>query len=144
MSYDLPTPADLIRRYPAFAAVDPDTIIYWLTDAQRFVDQSWPIESDYAPAIIAAAAHNMMDAGVAGISGSDMPGMLAAGVTQFKSGTFTAQFSDEAVKAALADGFASSKPGQEYLRLLRRNKGGPSVTAPGYVLHHRYPPLGPC
>jgi len=132
MSYTEPVAADLKMRYPAFAAVDDATIDYWLTDAHRYVDQSWT-EMDYAPALIAAAAHNMLKAPVAGIAGSDVAGFAAAGVTRFKSGTFDAQFSDEAVKVALAGGWASSPYGQDYLALLRRNVPSMGVTAPGVV-----------
>ena len=85
MAYTEPTPADLIRRYPAFAAVDTDDIQYWLDDAARFVDQSW-LEADYAPAKIAAAGHNMLNAGTAGVADSDISALLAAGVTDFQSG----------------------------------------------------------
>jgi len=132
VAYDPPIPADLKLRYPAFTGLDDDTIWYWLEDAGRFVDQTWS-EGDYAPALIAVAAHNMLDAGVPGIAGSDMAGLLAAGVTDFKSGTFQARLSDEAVKQAIAGGYESTRPGQEYLRLLARNKGGPRVTAPGHL-----------
>lgn len=130
MAYTAPTPADLRRRYPAFVGVSDDDIQYWLTDAELFVDQSW-MEADYAPAIIAVAAHNMMAAGVAGLPSSSLTSLLAKGVTQFKSGTFSGQFSDEAVKQALAGGWKSTMPGQEYLLLLRRNKMGAGVTDPG-------------
>lgn len=136
MAYDPPAPSDLIARYSAFAAVDPDTIQYWLTDAQRFVDTSWPIEGDYAPALIAVAAHNMMDASVAGLAGSDIAGLLQAGVTDFQSGGregFRVSLSDDAIKQALDGGYEATKPGQEYLRLLARNKGGPRTTSPGHV-----------
>jgi hypothetical protein len=132
MPYTEPTAADLKARYPAFAAVDDATIDYWLTDAHRYVDQTWT-EGDYAPALIAAAAHNMTRAGVVGIVGSDVSGFAAAGVTSFKSGTFQAQFSEEAIKAQVAGGWESTTYGQEYLALLRRNVSSMGVTAPGVV-----------
>jgi len=130
--YTDPTPSDLKMRYSAFAAVDDAVVTYWLTDAHRFVDQSWT-EMDYAPGLIAAASHNMAKAPVAGIAGSDIAGFAAAGVTRFKSGTFDAQFSDEAVKVAVAGGWESTSYGQEYLALLRRNVSSMGVTAPGIV-----------
>ena len=130
MAYIDPTAADLKMRKPEFAAVDDAVITYWLTDAHRFVDQSWA-EGDYAPGLIAAAAHNMAKAPVAGIAGSDVAGFAAAGVTRFKSGTFDAQFSDEAVKVAVAGGWESTTYGQEYLALLRRNVSTFGVTASG-------------
>lgn len=132
MSYTEPTATDLQQRYPAFATVDTDTIGYWLTDAHRYVDTSW-LEGDYAPALLAVAAHNMSMAKVAGIAGGDIAGMAASGLTDFKSGTFQARFSDEAVKQAVAGGYQATSYGQEYADLLARNKGGPRVTAPGHV-----------
>lgn len=128
--YELPTPAMLKARYPAFAAVDNSIIQYWLTDALRFVDTSWT-EGDYAVAIMAMAAHNMARAGYgsasAGIGG-------AAGVESFKSGGVSIQFSADAVKAAVAGGYASTPYGQEYADLLARNKGGPRVVGGGRII----------
>lgn len=147
MAYIEPTPADLKARYAAFAAVEDATIAYWLTDAHRFVDQSWPIFDDYGPALIAAAAHNMARANVTGIAGGDVSGFAAAGVTSFKSGTFSAQFSETAVGKAVDGGWGSTIYGDEYLALLRRNKGGPRVTGPGVATccgGYRDSPLGSC
>jgi hypothetical protein len=133
MAYDAPTPDDLIRRYPAFAAVDPDTIQYWLTDAQRYVDQSW-LEDDYAPALIAMAAHNMATNRIAGIAGSNEAAMVAAGVADFRSASVQLRFSDEAIKVAVAGGYASTPYGLEYSMLLQKNKGGTRVVGGGRVL----------
>lgn len=130
-------------RYPAFANVPDDTINYWLTDAGRFVDDSWPIVGDRDPAIMAHAAHEMLVRQTAGISNSDLVALLAAGVTDFQSGGregFRASFSDEAIKQALAGGYEATQPGQEYLALLERNKGGPRVTTPGRVVYYRGAP----
>lgn len=132
MAYTAPTSTDLKARYPAFAAVDDATIDYWLTDALRFVDETWT-EGDYAPALMAMAAHNMVTAGVAGIAGGDQGSMLANGVTDFQSGAVRLRFSDEAVKVAVAGGYASTRYGLEYASLLRRNKGGPMVVGGGVV-----------
>jgi hypothetical protein len=132
MAYSSPSAADLKARYPAFAAVDDATITYWLTDGLRFVDQGWT-EGDYAPAIMAVSAHNMVLAGVAGITGGDQAAMLANGVTDFQSGSVRLRFSDEAVKAAVAGGYGSTRYGLEYFALLRTNKGGPRTQGPGAV-----------
>lgn len=132
MAYTEPTSADLKMRYPAFVAVDDATVAYWLTDSARYVDTSW-MEGDYGPAKIAHAAYEMAKAGVSGFAGGDVAGIAASGVTDFKSGTFQARFSDEAVKVAVAGGYASNRYGQDYLDLLSRNKSGPRVTAPGHI-----------
>lgn len=132
MSYAEPVAADLQMRYPAFAAVDPATITYWLTDAHRFVDTGWS-EGDYAPALIAAAAHGMAQAGTPGISNDEAADLAASGVTDFQSGAFRLRFSDDAVKAALATGFGSTIYGREYLALLATNRPGFGTSAPGAV-----------
>lgn len=132
MAYTEPTPADLQARYSAFAAVADATINYWLTDAHRFVDQSW-FEEDYAPALIAAAAHNMARARVSGLA-EDLVGSIAStGATSFKSGTFSATFSESAAAQASAGGWGSTPYGMEYLDALYRNKSGFGTTSPGSV-----------
>lgn len=130
MAYTDPTIADLRMRYPAFATVADATIAYWLSDAHRYVDQSW-MEADYAPAIMARAAFAMVSNGTPGITGNDAAGFAAAGVTDFQSGSFRARFSDEAVKVAVAGGYASNVYGIEFADLLARNKSGTRITAPG-------------
>lgn len=142
MTYTPPIPADLRMRYPAFsdtAAVTDATIQYWLTDAARFADDSWPIVTDIAPAQIAVAAHNMMTAGVAGVSDSDIASLLASGVADFQSGGregFRVSLAPAAIQQALNGGYENTRPGQEYLRLLARNKGGGGVTAAGVVPYY--------
>jgi len=132
MAYSDPSPDDMKARYPAFSDVDTATVQYWIDDSARFVDQSWS-DTDYAPAKLAAAAHNMLRAGVSGIAGADTAGMTSTGVTQFRSGSFAAQFSDEAVKKAIDGGWESTVYGQDYLALLRRNKSGMGTTSPGCI-----------
>lgn len=123
MAYIAPTPADLKTRYPAFAAVADQTVQYWLTDAQRFVDTSWR-EVDYAPALMAAAAHWMARAGLGVGPAAGIP----AGVTSFRSGSFSVQIAEGAASASAAGGWASTIYGQEYRGMLYRNKGGPRAT----------------
>lgn len=132
MPYVEPSPADLVARYPAFAAVDPATIQYWLTDSLRYVDQSW-MEQDYAPALIAHAAYEMAKRGVPGIAASAAASAIGQGLSRWRSGSADLQFSDEAVKIALAGGYGVSIYGMEYAELLCRNKSGPRVTAPGHI-----------
>lgn len=133
MTYTAPTPADLKARYPAFSDVPDATVTYWLTDAKREADDSWGIATDIAPAQIAVAVHNMMAAGVAGLAQSQVAGLLSQGVTSFRSGSFSAAISEDAVKTALAGGYEATAPGREYLRLLARNKAGGMTTGGGTV-----------
>lgn len=125
-----PLPAHLIARYPAFAAVDPATIRYWLTDAERSVDTSWN-EGDYAAALMALAAHNMALAGLG--AGSAALSALPAGVTRIKSGSFEAAITDAAANARATGSFDATRYGQEYQMLLRRNKAGPRVAPTGRI-----------
>lgn len=138
MAYTVPTAAELKVRYPDFAAVDDEVIEYWITDAQRSVDETW-MEGDYAPALMALAAHNMSLAGygVAAAATSTLP----AGVTRFKSGSFEANFTEQQANARASGALSSTRYGLEYQNLLRRNFGGPLVSATGTVPYdlYRYP-----
>jgi hypothetical protein len=128
MAYTVPTAADLKTRYAAFAAVADNDVTYWITDAQRFVDTSWG-ETDYAPALMALAAHNMALAGL-GTDGASLTG-VPGGITRMRSGSLDLSFTNEAANARLNGGFAATRYGQEYQTLLSRNRGGPRVTDTG-------------
>lgn len=127
MPYAPPTPADLKARYPAFADVLDATVQIWLTDAERFVDETW-LEDDYQPAIMSHAAHQMALLGIGTTTGA---AAIPAGVTRFKSGTMDITVSDAAADAAAAGDFGSTPYGREYARLLRRSHSGPRVVAAG-------------
>jgi hypothetical protein len=134
MAYTAPAPADLKIRYPAFAAVDDATVQYWLTDGERFVDTSW-IEGDYAPALMAVAAHNMARGGLGASSSASIP----AGVTRFKSGAIDVTISESAAAAQSRGGYASTIYGIEFLALQRRSFSGPHVIAAGTLPACGYP-----
>lgn len=120
MAYTKPTVDQFLLRYPIFDGVSEGTIQYWLTDAERVVDESWP-EGDYAPALMMLAAHNMADKGALGSSN------LPAGVTSIKSAGVNITLSDEAVSAKAKGGYGSTPYGIEFQALLRVTKGGPRV-----------------
>jgi hypothetical protein len=127
MAYSPPSLAELKTRYPAFAATADATIQYWLTDAERFVDTSWA-EGDYAPAIMALAAHNMALAGLGSTNGA---GAIPAGVTRFKSASIDVTISEAAAGAQAKGGYAATVYGREFQQLQRRNFGGPRLSATG-------------
>lgn len=134
-----PSAAHLIARYPAFADVDVSTIRAWLTDAERYVDTTWS-EGDYAPAIMALAAHNLALEGF-GTEAAALAG-VPVGVTSLKSGSFSMTMTSEAANARSSGGYKATRYGLEYYALLRRNKGGPRVAASGvlpYDPYTRYP-----
>lgn len=133
MALSPPDLAAFRARYPAFAGVDDATVTYWLADSVRFVDESWPIEGDRDPAMMARAAHSMFEQGL----GTDAAGSaLASGLTQWRSGSAALQFSDAAAQKVADGGLEADRYGREYLALLRRNKMGIGVTAAGHVPHH--------
>lgn len=130
MAYTVPSADDLQIRYPAFAAVDDTVVEYWIEDAQRFVTEAWT-ETDYGPALMALAAHNLALAGY-GTQAAAVSG-IPAGVKSFKSGQFAAEFTEQQANAAASGSLDSTRYGQEYATLLRRNRGGPHVTPTGSV-----------
>ena len=122
-------PTTLRLRYPAFAAVTDATIAYWLTDAARIVTDAWG--DDQEPATLALAAHNMSINGAPGIATDEVTALAGSGLTSFKSGTFSAQFSEAAAAQASAGGYAATVYGREFAIMLRRNVGGPRLVG-GY------------
>ncbi|MGV3481503.1 MAG: DUF4054 domain-containing protein [Sphingobium sp.] len=128
MAHVPPSAEELKERYPAFASVTEDIIEHWLADAQSTVTTGW-IEADYAPAIMALAAHRMARNGTGPADACAAGGM--AGVTSFRSGAFSASFAEAAVSAAVKGGYASTPYGQDFAVYLRRNRAGPRVATGG-------------
>lgn len=129
MAYSVPTVTDLVAKYPEFAQVPVSVVESYLSEAATLdVDSSW-IESTYAPAVKAKAAHEMALAGL-GDTG-EAAAQLAAGVTAIRSGNFQVSFSADAARRASDGGLQSTRYGREYRRLLRRNKAGPRVVVGG-------------
>jgi hypothetical protein len=125
MAHTVPTAADLKARYPGFAAVPDATVNYWITDSQRIVTSAW-IEADYPIALMLLAAHELA---MAGLEAGEAAG-LPQGVTRFSSGSMDVAFAEG---LASATSYGSTRYGREFQTLLRRNRGGAIVTAPGTV-----------
>jgi hypothetical protein len=125
MAYEIPTAADLKTKYPAFAAVADATIDVYLADAAAVgADSTWA-EADYAPAVLAFAAHQMALLGM-GDQG-EAAGYAAAGVSRVRSGQFEAWL-DPAVVGRVSKGGLDATPyGRAYKLLLRKNKSGPRI-----------------
>lgn len=98
-------------RYPAFASAADGEIGYWLAGAVASIGANWPADAQ-AAARLAMAAHNLASA----------TATIPAGVTSFKSGTFSATLSDS---AASRTGYSATVYGREYLDLMRRHFAGP-------------------
>lgn len=127
--YDMPGPAHLIARYPAFAAVPVATIRSWLSDATRIVTESWA-EGDFAPGIMALAAHNMTLQGLGASGAANLP----AGVTRFRSGAMDISVSETAANARNSGSYAATAYGWEFQIMLRRNVGTMRLVAAGQAI----------
>lgn len=127
--YEIPTPAHLVAMYPAFADVNYGTIAIHIQNAATTgVDTSWLV-GDYAPAVMALAAHNMALLGIG--AASETEGYARAGVTAIRDGAFNVQFSERKVADASGGKWAATPYGQYYESLLSANKGGPRVIGAG-------------
>lgn len=115
MAYTAPTPDQFRARYAAFAALDNAAIQVWLDEGDTET-ASWA-DDTRARAVMAYAAHRLAE-------GGQGTGNIAAGVTSFKSGTFSATITDA---AASRTGYDATVYGREYLELMRRNFGGPRL-----------------
>lgn len=110
-------------RYPAFAAVDDATVDAWLEEGETEVVGWSEVTQDRGA--MAYAAHRLAEQGFG-------TGVIPAGVTSFKSGTFSTSIGDS---VAARTGFYASLYGREYMALMRRNFAGPRLawTPPSHV-----------
>jgi hypothetical protein len=88
MSYTEPAPADLIARFPAFAAVTESIIQDALDEASNRVDSTWE-DADAPIAIMLLACHNMSLDGLGSGVVSQIAQMGALGFQTMKSGSLT-------------------------------------------------------
>lgn len=103
-------------RYPAFASVSDGLISYRLYEALDIVGDEWPTAQQVI-ARTAWAAHKLAEAG-------SISGAVPAGLTSFKSGTFSATVSDG---LASATGFDATVYGREFLAMRRAAFAGPRL-----------------
>lgn len=129
MAYTDADADDLQTAFPRFAAVEDETVEFWLTRARRHVDESWT-EGDYAMGQMLMAAHLMTLNGLG--TGAEAE-MAAAGVSDFKSvrsGAFSFTRGDG--DSGVASGsLGSTSYGRQFAALARLNVGGPRVTPTG-------------
>lgn len=102
-------------RYPVFASTPSSTVKLWLDEGVAET-VTWP-ETAQPRAAMVYAAHKLAESG----QGS---GAIPAGVTAFRSGTFSTSVSDS---LAGKTGFHATIYGREYLELMRRYFGGPRL-----------------
>jgi hypothetical protein len=115
MAYTAPTLAEFRALYPAFDAVGDATVQAWL-DKGETETANWP-DANRDDGIMLYTAHRLTTQGL----GS---GAIPAGVTSFKSGTFSATVSDG---LASKTGFAATSYGRDYIDLSKRLFGGPRL-----------------
>ncbi len=122
MAYVAPTASDLKARYPAFADVADALVSATLVDAGRHVDDSWT-EGDYAPAIMALAAHMLATEG--SVSGVVAP---AHGNLVSKSmGDASETYAQPSGGDLFQSDYATTPYGRKFLMLQRVNVGGGPV-----------------
>ncbi|MES2783598.1 MAG: DUF4054 domain-containing protein [Pseudomonadota bacterium] len=109
--------AQLITIWPAFAAVDPAAINYWLDEA--LIVANWG--NDNARMLLAAHYMAINGLGTNAVTG---------GLTSFKSGSVDMKFSEAQANTI---GFAQTIYGQQFSILLRRRHAGPRTIAVGRV-----------
>lgn len=132
MAFTDPSAADLKLAFPAFAAVDDNTIVYWLDRAARVVDHDWP-EDDGPHARMLLTAHHLVLQGLGTGAEAEVFASGAAGFTRLKSGELWLE------REAGKGGYGDTSYGRQFEALLRAVRGGPRVTGTGTLPLCGYP-----
>lgn len=123
-----PTPADIKLDFVAFAAVDDVVIQRRIDRALMYVDETW-LETDFTWAKELLTVHWLKKAGYPSGSSDELSGMVSKGLSRLKSADLDITVSSKVVDASISGEFSSTSEGQEFYRLLRKNKGGAYVAA---------------
>ena len=127
MSYVVPAAADLVARFPAFAAVSTSVVGNAIAEAQTRVDESW-LPGDYTIAILLLAAHTLtLDGQGTGAEAA----LAAAGATEFRSlhsGSLRLDRQPQPSASAFPSLLEQTSYGRRFLALLRVNQ--PAVVVP--------------
>lgn len=129
MAYTDPDADELQAAFPRFAAVEDETVEFWLERARRSVDQSWT-EGDYAMGQMLLAAHLMTLQGLGTGAESEA---AASGTGEYKtirSGSVTLERFEQASGGAQGE-LGSTSYGRQFAALARQNVGGPRVSPTG-------------
>ncbi len=126
MAYVPPVAADLVARFPTFAAVPTATITTALDDAAARVDDTWTA-ADYALGLMLYAAHSLTLDGQGTSAEAALGAAGALGFSSLKSGALS--LDRGAGTGAGADNvLAATTYGRRFLALLRVNQ--PSILVP--------------
>lgn len=127
MAYVIPTAAELKVRFPEFSAVDDTVVDARIEEAARMVDETWT-EGDYALAIMLYACHIMALEGLGTGPDSQANTGQMANFQTIRSGQLTlTRGSYSHGGGDTGDWYASTRYGSRFWRLLKLNKGGPTV-----------------
>lgn len=127
MPYIDPTAANLKSRFPAFAAVADSVVSQTITEAKRFVDETWN-EDDYQIAIMLGAAHIMTLDGLGTGAQSQVYAQGMAGYQSIRSGALSLSRGSSSSSSGSASNWSATTYGQRFLAYLKMNRGGPLVT----------------
>ena len=127
MPYIVPAPADLVARFPAFAAVPPATLAQALAEAQSRVDTTW-LPADYTIAIMLLSAHTMTLDGLG--TGAEAASAAAGtlGYTSLRSGSLSLDRRHPGERGQDTSLLAETTYGRRFLALLKVNQ--PAVLVP--------------
>jgi Protein of unknown function (DUF4054) len=120
MAYDAPTRDQFKAAYPEFEDVDDTLIDNALTRAGRNVDTTW-FEEDYQTGYMLYAAHLLQR----GENAADTGGQTG-NIASESLGRISVSYQKNA-NAFDASGLGSTSYGEEYLTLLKLNRGGPRL-----------------
>lgn len=120
---DHPLLGEFRLRYPGFAGVSDQVVVYWLSKAVKIVDASWA--DDESDGTMLYAVIQIIKSGALALAGGSAE--LPAGVTRFRSASMDVAVSEKAANALSdASGYEA-----EFAKLLRRHSGFPRLV--GYV-----------
>lgn len=126
MSYVVPTAADLVARFPSFAAVPASTISNAIAEAQTRVDQSW-LPGDFTIAIMLLAAHTMTLDGLGAGAEAATAAAGALGFQSMRSGGLGLDRKPSAGAGQNGSLLAETTYGRRFLALLKVNQ--PAIAA---------------
>lgn len=116
MPYTIPTAQDLKDRHPAFSDTPDSQVEAVITDASRWVDETW-LEDDYRPALMFLAAHMLVGEGALG-GDTSAPGP----VTSYKLGDASETYGNAVDPSRSISDFGTTVYGRRYMALLRVNQ----------------------
>ncbi len=121
-----PTSADLIARFPAFAAVDPGVLATALSEAATRVDNTWT-PGDYPLGVMLYAAHGLTLDGLGTGAEAALGAAGALGFGTLRSGALHLERS-ATPESATSSALTQTTYGRRFLALLRVNQ--PAVLVP--------------